>query len=290
LRVGLFHHTPFPPPVVFARIPAADQIRTSLACLDWAGFHTDTFARHFQHLFTDSPRSPRTGVHPLGIDRQAVETLARARAPLQHDEKRHMLVLSVERLDYTKAPVQKIHALAALLEARPDLRGRLRFRLICAPPEPGLRAYDTTRTDLEQAINTLNHVWRTGGWEPIDYIPRALSFTEVVDHYLTADVFWVTSLADGMNLTAKEFIAAQAGTGRHGVLILSHHTGAASQLGSAALLTDPHSLHNLTETLHRALTMTPQQRQAHTAQLARLLDDDNPSTWARRILTAIRNA
>ncbi|MFG2138390.1 trehalose-6-phosphate synthase [Streptomyces sp. NPDC048650] len=289
LRLGLFHHTPFPPPEVFARIPAAERIRASLAHLDWAGFHTAGFGAHFRQALAGSRRPPRVGVHPLPIDRRTVETLVRAR-PHRRPDDGTALVLSVERLDYTKAPWQKVQAVSALLSRRPELRGRLRFRLVCPPPEPGIHAYDTTRSRLEHAIGDVNRSWRQGSWEPVDYIPTALPFAEVVDHYLAADVFWVTSLADGMNLTAKEFIAAQAAAGLSGVLVLSRRTGAAAQFGAAALLTDPSSPRDLADTLDHALAMPPDERRAHLTRLAGLLDDHTPVEWARRIIAAIRNA
>jgi trehalose-6-phosphate synthase len=105
---------------------------------------------------------------------------------------------------------------------------------VCAPPEPGITAYDATRQALERRIAEINHAWGVSSWQPVDYQPYTLSFTEVIDSYLAADILWVTSLQDGMNLTAKEFIAAQAAVGGSGVLVLSHHTGAAEQLGGSA--------------------------------------------------------
>ncbi|MFJ2193314.1 trehalose-6-phosphate synthase [Kitasatospora sp. NPDC087861] len=299
LRIGLFHHTPFPPPEVFAALPTACELRSSLACLDWAGFHTATFAEHFRRTLADRSRLPRLGIHPLGIDRPAIEALARRRAPYRpSDEGR--LVLSVERLDYAKAPVQKVEAIARLLAERPDLRGRLRFRLVCPPPEPGITAHDTTRRLLEQRIDEINDVWCEGSRRPIEYLPRSLPPAEVIDQYLAADVLWVTSLQDGMNLTAKEFIAAQAAAQaaagsavpgaavpRAGVLVLSHHAGAATELGSAALLTDPHSADDLTATLARALALTPAERRARLRRLSALLGRESPADWAARIVRAI---
>jgi trehalose-6-phosphate synthase len=231
------------------------------------------------------------GIHPLGIDRPTIETLARSRAPRARPS-RHALVLSVERLDYTKAPVQKVNALAALLDCSPDLRGRLVFRLICPPPEPGIAAYDATRNSLERRITEINDVWRTGDWQPIDYIPYALPLPEVIDHYLAADVFWVASLQDGMNLTAKEFVAAQSavvGPGsRPGVLLLSRYAGAATEFGDAALLTDPNSPEDLTTTLARALSLDHTERRTRAARLAHLLGHDRPIDWATRIIDAIQ--
>lgn len=206
LRIGLFHHTPFPSPEVFATLPTAAEIRASLGCLDWAGFHTAAFAEHFRQVLAvdagrvDTGRLPRLGVHPLGIDRDAVAALARARAGASAARPRRRqgpqagpLVLAVERLDYAKAPVQKVAAIGALLARRPDLRGRLRFRLVCPPPEPGITAYDATRQALEQRVAEVNQQWGTDSWQPVEYLPKSLPFPEVVDHYLAADVLWVTS-------------------------------------------------------------------------------------------------
>ena len=291
LRVGLFHHTPFPPPHVFAALPTAAELRTSLATLDWAGFHTAAFAENFRQTMAGQPTMPRLGVHPLGIDRPAIDMLAR-RHPAQHENPQGPLVLSVERLDYSKAPVQKVEAFARLLSQRPDLRGKVVFRLVCPPPEPGITAYDSTRRLLERRIAQVNDAWQSGDWQPIDYLPRNLPPAEVVAQYLAADVLWVTSLQDGMNLTAKEFIAAHTAvapdrTRRPGVLVLSHYTGAATEFGNAALLTDPRSPEDLTSTLARALALTDAERRTRLAQLSTLLGHDHPTDWAARIIHAI---
>ncbi|MDH6126446.1 HAD-IIB family hydrolase [Kitasatospora sp. GP82] len=290
LRVGLFHHTPFPPPEVFAALPTADEVRASLGCLDWAGFHTETFADHFRSVLADTAEPPRIGVHPLGIDRDAIEALARHRAHRAPRARKRsgQLVLSVERLDYTKAPVEKVEAVAALLARRPELRGRLRLRLVCAPPEPGITAYDATRQELEQRVAEVNRRWGRDGWQPIDYLPRSLSFAEVIDNYLAADVLWVTSLQDGMNLTAKEFIAAQAAVGLPGALVLSRHAGAADELGEAAVLTDPYDLDDLAEKLAQALALTPAERRHRLAALAGRLGHRHPTAWAAEIIAAIQ--
>ncbi|WP_242438496.1 HAD-IIB family hydrolase [Streptomyces sp. CB00455] len=291
LTIGLFHHTPFPRPDVFRRIPQAEQLRDSLARLDWAGFHTRDCADNFHRLLArPAGHAPRVGVHPLGIDRRAVAHLARARAAARprRDTNGAQLVLSVERLDYAKAPVHKIRALDTLLAAEPALRQQIRYRLICPPPEPGIRAYDTTRTALEEAITHCNGRWSTPGWQPVEYIPHNLDFSAVVDHYLEADVFWVTSLADGMNLTAQEYITAHHAARSPGVLVLSRHAGVAQHLGTAALLTDPLLPQDLVDTLHAALTMTKDQRATHIARLAALLDTPDPAHWARTVIIAIR--
>ncbi|MFB7502006.1 trehalose-6-phosphate synthase [Streptomyces broussonetiae] len=289
VTIGIFHHTPFPAPDTFRRLPAADQLRTSLTHLDWAGFHTTADADNFRRLLAGTARPPRTAVHPLGIDHQAVQACARARSRTTDRRPRAggQTVLSVERLDYAKAPVHKIRALAALFERAPQFLGRVSFRLVCPPPEPGIRAYEATRNELERAIADLNSRWGGPAWRPVDYVPRTLPFERIVDHYLAADVFWVTSLADGMNLTAQEYIACRTAAGRSGVLVLSRHTGLAAHLGEAALLTDPETPDDLVGTLHQALTMTPRQRRLHTARLTARLTAAPPADWARTILKEI---
>ncbi|MEU9236056.1 trehalose-6-phosphate synthase [Streptomyces subrutilus] len=289
VTVGLFHHTPFPHPEVFHRIPAAEQLRDSLGQLDWAGFHTHDCADNFRQLLLGGTSGllPRIGVHPLGIDHQAVAALARTRRPRNADET-VQLVLSVERLDYAKAPVHKIRTLANLLHHHPNLQRRMRYRLICPPPESGIRAYDATRTELERSIAELNDRYGTSDWQPVDYIPHNLSFAEVVDHYLAADIFWVASLADGMNLTAQEYVTTRSTARQPGVLVLSRYAGVAQHLATAALLTDPYDQDDLEQTLHMALTMTGDQRTAHMDNLAKLMQFPGPLQWARSVITAIR--
>jgi trehalose-6-phosphate synthase len=285
LRIGLFHHTPFPPREVLAALPAVAEVVQSLRCLDWAGFHTRTFAENFRSSLPGPRPTPRTGVHPLGIDWRSVEdtTRTRPRPPL-HDG---TVVLAVERLDYTKAPVQKIDAIDALLRRHPELRGRVRLRLVCPPPEAGITAYDSTLAELERRIAQVNGTWATPTWTPVEYLPTALGFAEVVDAYLAADVFWVTSLQDGMNLTAKEFVIAHAAAGLAGVLVLSRHTGAAEELGGPALLTDPRSPADLVEVLRAALVLTPAERRARLRRLAEIVRRRSPTRWADQILADI---
>ncbi len=285
LRIGLFHHTPFPPAEVFGVLPSAHEVRASLAALDWAGFHTDEFAANFRAALAGM-RQPRVGVHPLGVDREAIERVTRARM-IRRPSPGTALVLSVERLDYAKAPVHKVNAVAALLERFPDLIGRFRFRLVCPPPPAGVTAHDATRAELERRIDDVNRRFAVRGRRPVEYVPRHLPFTEVVDQYLAADVFWVTSLQDGLNLTAKEYVAVQAAAGRTGVLVLSRYAGAAAELGRDALLTDPRSPADLTDTLRRALCMPPSERRTRMAGLSSALGHRRPQDWAATILTAI---
>jgi trehalose-6-phosphate synthase len=198
------------------------------------------------------------------------------------------VVLSIERLNYVKAPLEKVETIATLLARRLDLRGHLRYRLVCAPPECGLTAYNATKRALEQRITEINQDWSGGDWQPIEYLPCTLPFTDVIDSYLTTDVFWIISIQDDMNITAKEFIAAQAAVGGAGVLVLSQHTGSAEQLGAAALITDPRSPEDLIDKLTMALALSPQERRARLQRLADLLGQHPLSVWTSQSIAAIQ--
>ncbi|MEU4323324.1 HAD-IIB family hydrolase [Nocardia fluminea] len=291
IKIGLFHHTPFPPADIFAALPDAAELRISLECLDWVGFHTGLFAENFRNTLRGM-RLPRIGIHPLGVDRRAIEGLARAATTAVRSTQQHR-VLSVERLDYVKAPVQKVEAIGRLLNLRPDLRGQLTFRLICPPPEAGIVAYDDTRRILETRITEVNRQWGTQTWQPVDYVPRSLAFADIIEEYLAADVLWITSLQDGMNLTAKEFVAAHAAVSgvtaaeAPGVLVLSRHTGVASEFGDSALLTDPHSADDLSSVLAQALSLTSVERHFRLQVLSRRLGHEHPVDWAAGIVRSI---
>ncbi|GLZ37930.1 alpha,alpha-trehalose-phosphate synthase [Actinokineospora sp. NBRC 105648] len=275
LRVGLFHHTPFPEPALFDALPTAGEVRSSLAGLDWAGFHTAEFAHNFRAAIGPGPR---LGVHPLGVDRTSIERLAVPAGPQPH-----RVILAVERLDYTKAPALKVRAVGDLLRERPDLRGTIVFRLVCPPPEPGITAYDETRRHLESMVREVNAAWSTPDWSPVDYRPTCLPFDEIIAQYAAADTFWVASLHDGMNLTAQEFIATQHAVGGTGALILSRRAGAASVFTAGPVFVDPSSAADMLHALHTALALTTTERAARLSTLAETLGHATPMDWATHI-------
>src|SRR5690606_19037719 len=118
-------------------------------------------------------------------------------------------ILSIERLDYVKGPLEKVKAFDAFLDMYPEFRERVELINICTPPSQGMKIYDNIKDELHQAIGEINGKYATMDWVPIKYFYRALPFEEVVVHYGVCDIAWITPLRDGLNLVAKEFVGTK---------------------------------------------------------------------------------
>jgi trehalose-6-phosphate synthase len=177
------------------------------------------------------------------------------------------LVLSVGRTDYTKGGVEQLLSFERLLERYRDLRGKVRLMHVSVSANRNMKAYEDVQGDIEQTAGRINGRFGTLGWQPIALISRAIPFAELVAYYRAADVAWITPLADGMNLVAKEFVASRVDG--DGVLVLSEFAGAAVQLGSA-VITNPFSNRSMDESIHAALVMaeeTPRFRHFLSAKM-----------------------
>ena len=323
VRISFFHHTSFPPPCVFNVIPWADQIVASLVQCDHIGFHIPRYVTNFvevarSHLPVDvlgveecaprfrvrgvalaqsemptavevQGRRIRLGAHPVGVDVGAIRgILAQEESRKKVHELRDRfggssLVVSVERLDYVKGPLNKIEAYERLLESRPELRGRVVLVLITTPPASGMEAYDEIRDSVDQAVGRINGRFRTLHWAPVHYRFRSMPFDEIACYYAAADVLWVTPLRDGLNLVAKEFVAAQDAVGGSGTLVLSEFAGASVEL-QGALITNPYDLQDLADVLHRALTLSDGERKQRIQRLGDIVAGYGVREWSRDVL------
>ena len=323
VTISFFHHTAFPPACVFNVIPWADQIVSSLAQCDHIGFHIPRYVANFvevarSHLPVDivaveecapryrvrgvalaqaemptvievDGRRIRLGAHPVGVDVGAIHgILAReeSRAEVQKLRERFdgsSLILSVERLDYVKGPLNKLEAYEHLLESKPELRGRVVLVLITTPPASGMAVYDEIRDSVDQAVGRVNGKFRTLDWAPIYYVFRAVPFDEVACYYAAADVMWITPLRDGLNLVAKEFVAAQDAVGGSGALVLSEFAGASVEL-HGALVTNPYDLQDLTDVLYRALTLSDAERKERIRRLSGIVAGFDVHEWSADVL------
>lgn len=329
LRIGFFHHTTFPPADVFNVIPWAGQIVGSLAQCDLVGFHVPRYAANFldvlrSHIPTEvvaaEPCAPRfrvhggaiaiprvptiiqvgertvhLGAHPVGVNVRAVrevledpvraETVQAVRDRLAGTR----LVLSVERLDYVKGPLQKLEAFERFLERHPAERGQVSLVFVTTPPAPGMEVYEDVRVAVDQAVGRINGRFGTLAWTPIHYLFRSLPFDEVVGLAAAADVAWVTPLRDGLNLVAKEYVCAQAATGGDGVLVVSEFAGAAVEL-HGALLTNPYDVEGMVATLAQALAMPEEERRQRMRRLAEVVEGHDVDAWSRGFLEALERA
>lgn len=329
VKISFFHHTSFPPACVFNVIPWADQIVASLAQCDHVGFHIPRYAANFAELVrTHVPadvltteecaprfrvrgvalaqvemptllgvqgRHLRIGAHPVGVDVKAIhDILAREESQAKVSGIRERfadqtIVMSIERLDYVKGPLNKLEAYERLLDERPDLHGRIVLVLITTPPASGMAVYDEIRESVDEAVGRINGRFRTLEWAPIHYLFRSFPFDDVACYYAAADVMWVTPLRDGLNLVAKEFVAAQDAVDGAGALVLSEFAGAAVEL-HGALLTNPYDLANLAEVLGKALAMSEEEKRERIRRLSRIVSGYDVREWTADVLSAAAGA
>ena len=327
LRIAFFHHTAFPHSDIFNMLPWRQQIVGSLVSCDYVGFHIPRYAENFADVVRSNMPTkvirteacaPRfltygcalgidtmttalevqgrrvgIGAHPVGLDVGRIRTILSAEttrekiAAIRSELRDRKCVLSVERLDYVKGPIEKVEAFEHLLESRPELHGKIVLINVVTPPAPGMEAYRSTSERVDQAVGRVNGRFGKLDWTPIRYFYRSLPFEDVVAYYAASDVAWITPLRDGLNLVAKEFVAAKSITETDGVLVLSEFAGAAVEL-HGAILTNPSDGQSMVASLERALTMDLGERRDRMGRLAEIVLHHDIQRWGEDFLTAAR--
>lgn len=225
-------------------------------------------------LIAAGNREVRLGAHPIGVNTSYIRELhERPQTRLLVEQLRKQvgdnkkIVLSVERLDYVKGPLEKIYAFEEFLEQYPEFHGKVELINICTPPARGMKIYDKVQQELEQAIGRINGKYSRIGWTPIHFFFRSFPFEELVAYYAVSDVAWITPLRDGLNLVAKEFVAVQGLKPKDkAVLVLSEFAGASVEMGYA-LRTNPYDKRSLKEVLLQALLMEEGEREMRMSRL-----------------------
>ncbi len=308
LSIAFFLHVPFPAFEVFRILPdpwARELLRGVLGA-DVAGFHTHDYARHFlrsaDRLLGVEARDAqvRLGGHvtcvdafPIGIDfdrldRSAadpdVQAAVAALAPATGERR---IVLSVDRLDYTKGILNRLLAFERLLETSPAWHARATLVAVAVPSRERVDSYRRMRTQIEQTVGRINGRFGRLDWTPVVYQFRALAPTALRALYLRADVALVTPLRDGMNLIAKEYLATRSdGTG---VLVLSDTAGAARELGEAVLV-NPYHVAGIAEGLARALDMPVVEQRERNAHMRTRLRRYDVVRWGEEQLERLARA
>ncbi|WP_372657044.1 alpha,alpha-trehalose-phosphate synthase (UDP-forming) [Hydrogenophaga sp.] len=306
-RIGFFLHTPLPSAVVMAAIPQHEWLMRSLFAYDLIGLQTQTDLGHFAHyvrnearaeqrendVFTAFGRTVRAQAFPIGIDvdefirlgegREAQTTYANMRD--QFASKR--LLVGVDRLDYSKGLPQRLRAFQRLLHDYPENRGRAVLIQVAAPSRESVSAYSDLRHELEGLSGAINGEFGELDWMPVRYINRSMARKRLPGLYRASSVALVTPLCDGMNLVAKEFVAAQD-PANPGVLILSRFAGAAEQM-TEALLVNPHDQLVVAEATQRALNMPLAERQARHASLLEGIRRDDVHAWRKQFLQTLES-
>jgi trehalose 6-phosphate synthase/phosphatase len=297
-RIGFFLHIPFPSSETFRILPQREQILEGLLGADLIGFHTAAYVRHFSSsvlrttgAWTDVDRIPwrgrevRLGVFPMGVDAARWRELAGEPAVVEEIQAlrsgSERLLVGIDRLDYTKGIPRRLLAYEQLLLRHPELCEHVRAVQLAVPSRTGVGAYQGLRETVDALVGRINGRFATPTWSPVRYLARGLSPPEVAALYRAADVLVVTPIRDGMNLVAKEFIAAR--TDRDGVLVLSEFTGAAAELAEA-LIVNPYDVEGTAEALWRALQMPSEERHIRMTALRARVETYDVHRWAREFL------
>lgn len=233
-------------------------------------------------------RQIRLGAQPVGVNCDHIKQIlanesVKDRLNTLKDTKNSAgitRIISIERLDYVKGPLEKIQAFGEFLEEYPEFRGKVELVNICTPPSQGMTIYDEIRDQVNQAVGEINGKYATMNWNPIQYFYRALPFEEVVEQYTLSDIAWITPLRDGLNLVAKEYIATHGLMDTAGVLILSEFAGASVEL-PYAILTNPYDRKSMKESLLKALVMEPGEAQVRARRLYEYIEHYDIHYWGR---------
>ena len=294
-RIGFFLHTPFPSPEIFAAVPSQKRLGNALMVYDVVGFQTTSDRDNFRRYVTASldgeqlqgdrvtaqGETTLASVFPIGIDVEHFKKLADeedAKGPLLPDVGSDIkTIIGVDRLDYTKGLPERLRAFEVLLEQFPEHHGKVRMVQIAPPTREGLPVYQEIRENVERLVGRINGRFGDLSWQPVIYMHRGVAQHILVRLFRRSDVGLVTPLHDGMNLVAKEYIAAQAAQDP-GVLVLSRFAGAAEQLREA-LLINPHDIQETARALDRALTMPRQERWARHNRLWQRIETYGLFNW-----------
>ena len=307
-RIGFFLHIPFPPPDLLDAVPNHSELVSALLEYDVVGFQTRTDAGNLKRYlgehasavqlarnrFSLGDRSVLIDRFPIGIDAAAFAAMAReADEEVRIDlMRRHVLgrrqIIGVDRLDYSKGLPERMKAFGQLLARHPELEKTVTFLQIAPPTREAVDAYADIRTELEGLAGSINGRFSDFNWTPIRYIRRSVPRTKLAPLLRGSQVGLVTPLRDGMNLVAKEYVAAQDPEDP-GVLVLSKFAGAAEELRQA-LIVNPYDIDGMARRLHRALTMPLKERQRRHAALLDQVMRHDARAWLDAFLAALEAA
>src|SRR6267154_823731 len=305
--IGFFLHIPFPSSEIFPILPRREELLEGLLGADLVAFQTHGHLQQFRSALLRvlgfeskiaevavGGRPIRLEAHPIGIAPEGYtdlanrdETTARHYAEWVARYRGRRVLLAVDRLDYTKGVLERLRAYAHLLRSSPELKEKVILIQIAVPTREGIDTYQDLRTEVNRLVGEINGKLGTPDWTPLVYINRSIERTELVGLYKLADVCWVGSLRDGMNLVAMEYVACKPEG--DGVLVLSEFAGAAAEMGEA-LLINPYDEDSTAATIERALTLDDQERRQRMTALHHRVLRNNVFRWGERFLTALEEA
>jgi trehalose 6-phosphate synthase len=306
-RVAIFWHIPWPNAEAFGICPWQRELLDGLLGADLVGFHVQSHCNNFLETvdrviesrvnwerFTVERGGHLTQVHPFPISVACAETAEPAHAPhaspyldraallKEHGVEATYMGVGVERVDYTKGILERFHGLERFFERFPNYLGQFTFVQIGAPSRTHIKRYHELLGEVEAEAERINWRFQSGQWKPILYLQRHHNHQEIQRFYKAADLCMVTSLHDGMNLVAKEYVAACEED--QGVLILSRFTGASRELRDAVIV-NPYDTEQLADAIRFALVMDPVERSARMHRMRQVVKNFNIYRWAADLVT-----
>ena len=298
--IGFFLHIPFPSFEIFRLLPQRKEILKGLLGADIVGFHIYDYAQHFLDSCTRIAGTPssngalqydgrmiKAAAYPIGVDYEKFrkqlgqKDTKDAFKQLDDSYSKEKLILSVDRLDYSKGIPERLEAFRLLLENHPEYIGKVKLLMVAVPSRTGVQAYQELRDEIEMTVSRINGMFGTVDWAPISYQFQNRPFSEVVALYAKADIMLVTPIRDGMNLVAKEYVASK--NRRAGVLILSEMTGAIDQMPES-LNINPNNALSVANAIHTALTMPVREQKQRLKAMQERLEVATVQNWGKEFM------
>lgn len=308
ITVGFFLHIPFPSYELFRALPWRKILLNGLMGADLIGFHTYDDVRHFTSAVTRLLGYPASGntiaagehkiwvdAFPISIDYEAYHAMAEDKATrrvvrqLKNKLQEGKLMLSIDRLDYSKGIIQRLQAYQIFLERHPEQHGKVSLLQLVVPSRDRVPKYKELKEEIDQLVGDINGAYGKLGWTPIQHFYRSFPIRLLSALYRLADVALVTPLRDGMNLVCKEYVASK--TGRHptGVLVLSEMAGAARELKEAIII-NPTDIWQLADAMQQALTMPEDAQEDRMTAMQQTISRYDIHNWVRNFLDALRRS
>jgi trehalose 6-phosphate synthase/phosphatase len=302
--VGFFLHIPFPSFEIFRLLPWREEILRGMLGADLVGFHTFRYAHHFldsiRHLLrydhlnwlvNTGSRLVKVEAFPMGIDYERFHSVVSApevQGEIGRVRKRltgRKIILSVDRLDYTKGIPERLEAFELFLDKNPEFREKVTLIMVAVPSRTAVETYARLKRRVDELVGRINGRYGTIGWMPIWYLYRFIPMKTLAAYYHSADVALITPLRDGMNLIAKEYVASQ--TDQLGVLILSEMTGSAKELGDA-ILVNPNNHEEVAEAIAQALRMPEEEQRSRMENMQKRLSRFTVLRWADEFMNELQ--
>ncbi|MHA7842534.1 MAG: bifunctional alpha,alpha-trehalose-phosphate synthase (UDP-forming)/trehalose-phosphatase [Winogradskyella sp.] len=309
--IGFFLHIPFPSYEIFRTFPWREEILTGMLGADLLGFHTYDYERHFLssvkrimrldvqfNEISYHDRMIKVDSFPMGIDYDKFYNAAlehhnesRDKSDLRKRLEEHIsedkkLILSIDRMDYTKGIPNRIKAFEYFLDNYPEYKEKVRLVMLAVPSRSNVPQYQKLKRETDELVGRINGKFATVSWTPIWYFYRSLPFNDLIDLYISSDVALITPIRDGMNLVAKEYVATR--TNGDGVLVLSEMAGSSKEMNEA-LLINPNSYEDFALNLKRALTMPLDEQKTRIKFLQKRLKRYDVEKWATEFLKSLED-